>query len=452
MDSVNPTTGVLIRSYAEDTDAEVAGKLRLARAAFGLWRERSVAVRAEVLRQTAKLLRDEKRRLATLATQEMGKTLTSAEAEVEKCATVCDYYAEQAPEFLRPQDAPSDAQRSYVRFDPLGPVLAVMPWNFPYWQVFRFAAPALAAGNVGLLKHASNVTGCALAIEDVFRRAGADEGVFSVLAIGAGRVASVIEDSAVAAVTLTGSDAAGRSVARAAGGALKKVVLELGGSDPFIVLPDAELERAVEIAVQSRILNAGQSCIAAKRFIVHNEIRARFEDALLARMGTLRLGDPMNAATDLGPLARADLVEELNGQVSRSIAAGARLALGGQLPRGPGYFYPPTVLLGVKPGMAVFDEETFGPVAAVIGAADAQDAIRLANHSPLGLGAALFTQDLQRAERLAGQLDVGAVFVNGLVKSDPRLPFGGVKASGFGRELGQYGFNEFLNLKTIWIR
>jgi succinate-semialdehyde dehydrogenase/glutarate-semialdehyde dehydrogenase len=379
----------------------------------------------------------------------MGKPLAQGEAEAEKCATVCDYYAEHAEAFLEQQPRDLDGTAGFVRFDPIGPVLAIMPWNFPFWQVFRFAAPALAAGNVGLLKHASNVTRCALLIEDVFRDAGFPEGVFRTLILRNAAVADVIADDRVRAVTLTGSERAGSEVAQHAGQHLKKTVLELGGSDAFIVLADADLARAARTAADARLINSGQSCIAAKRFIVVNAVADRFEERFVAEMRSRIMGDPLAAGTDVGPQARVDLRTALHRQVQHSVRRGARLATGGAIPAGVGAFYPPTVLLDVRPGMPAFDEEVFGPAAAVIRARDEADAIRLANASPYGLGASVWTEDRARGRRIAAELDVGCVFVNALVRSDPRLPFGGVKRSGYGRELAEFGLREFVNIKSV---
>jgi len=384
-------------------------------------------------------------------TREMGKPITAAEGEAEKCAWVCDFYSKNAERFLSPEDAETDAAHSFVRYDPIGPVLAVMPWNFPFWQVFRFAAPALMAGNVGLLKHASNVPGCALAIESVFTKAGFPMGAFQTLLVGSKVVEGIIRHPAVRAVTLTGSDPAGRAVASQAGAALKKTVLELGGSDPFIVLADADAEAVASKAAVARTINNGQSCIAAKRFIVEDAVADRFEAAFVKAMAALKVGDPSEKDTDVGPLARRDLMDDLQSQVDRSVRAGAKLALGGKPLEGTGYFYPPTVLTHVEPGMAAFEEETFGPVASVTRAKNTDHALALANASDFGLGASLWTGDPARGEALAAEVEAGAVFVNGIVKSDPRLPFGGVKLSGYGRELSAFGIREFVNIKTVWV-
>ncbi len=451
MRAVNPATEEPIRDLPDHSLAQVDEKLDLAAGTFDFWRRTSFSERASLMKGAAQRLRDGKSGYAALMTQEMGKTITAAEAEVDKCAWVCDFYAGNAERFLAPEPIETDAARSLVRFDPLGPVLAVMPWNFPFWQVFRFAAPALMAGNVGLLKHASNVPGCALAIEEVFRTAGFPMGTFQTLLVGSRVVEGIIRHPAVRAVTLTGSDPAGVAVASQAGAALKKTVLELGGSDPFIVLRDADVEAAARSAATARTINNGQSCIAAKRFIVEEPVAERFETALVAAMAALKVGDPMDRTTDVGPLARADLRKDLQSQVDRTVAAGAHLALGGRPMEGRGYFYPPTVLTGVEPGMAAFEEETFGPVAAVVRAQDAEHAIVLANASPFGLGACLWTADPERGAALAAEVEAGAVFVNGIVKSDPRLPFGGVKRSGYGRELSAFGIREFVNVKSVWI-
>jgi succinate-semialdehyde dehydrogenase/glutarate-semialdehyde dehydrogenase len=452
MRSVNPVTGDVIKEYTEHGPSEVERALVGAWTAFIAWREKAFDQRATPMRKAAALLRERVGPYGRLMTQEMGKTLASAEAEVEKCAWVCEFYAENAHRFLAPEPVATDASESFVRFDPLGPVLAVMPWNFPFWQVFRFAAPGLMAGNTGLLKHASNVPGCALAIEEVFRDAGFPEGVFTTLMIPSSAVEGVIRHPAVQAVTLTGSEPAGKSVASCAGSALKKTVLELGGSDPFVVLADADPEAAAKAAALARCINNGQSCIAAKRFIVAKPVADRFEEALVAAVSALKVGDPMDRATDVGPMAREDLLEELHGQVERSVAAGARLRTGGRRLPGPGFFYAPTVLTGVEPGMSAFDEETFGPVAAVTRALDADHAVQLANLSGFGLGASIWTGDLALGKSVAARTEAGCVFVNGIVKSDPRLPFGGVKRSGYGRELSAFGIREFVNVKSVWVR
>ncbi len=447
--SINPATGEVIETYAETSNAQLARILEGVEQAFQDWRRRPVADRTALLRRAAQILRQGKLTYARTMALEMGKPLSQGEAETEKCAAVCDYYAEQGAAFLAQQPRDLDGTRSYVRFDPIGPVLAVMPWNFPFWQVFRFAAPALLGGNVGVLKHASNVTGCALAIEDVFRQAGFPEHTFRSLVLSSGRVADVIADARIRAVTLTGSEAAGSQVAEQAGRHLKKTVLELGGSDAFIVLEDADVPKAAKTAADARLINSGQSCIAAKRFIVVEPVANQFEELFTAEMASRRMGDPLASGTQVGPQARTELRDELHRQVQRSVRRGAQLQVGGVVPKGAGAYYPPTVLTRVRPGMAAFDEEVFGPAAAVIRARDAAEATSIANASPYGLGAAVWSADRTRAERVAADLDVGCVFINGMVRSDARLPFGGVKHSGYGRELSEYGLREFLNIKSV---
>jgi succinate-semialdehyde dehydrogenase / glutarate-semialdehyde dehydrogenase len=450
--SVNPTDGSLVREYAEATPEEVTSALGAAARAFESWRRTPFAERASVLRRAGALLREGRDGLARLMALEMGKPVAQGRAEADKCAWVCEHYAEHAERFLAPETAPTDAAKSYVAFEPLGPVLAVMPWNFPLWQVFRFAAPALMAGNVGLLKHASNVSGCALAIEEILHGAGVPRDAFRTLLVGSARVAALVEAPEVVAVTLTGSTPAGRAVAARAGACLKKSVLELGGSDPYVVLEDADLERAAETCAASRLLNGGQSCIAAKRFVVVESVLEGFQELLVELIRARRMGDPLDEGTDVGPQARRDLRDELHRQVEASVAQGARALLGCRVPDGPGAFYPPSVLAGVLPGMPAFDEELFGPVAAIVAAKDERDAIRLANHTVFGLGAAVFTRDLERGERIARhELSAGSCFVNALVKSDPRLPFGGIRESGYGRELGAFGIREFVNVKAVYV-
>jgi len=449
--SVNPATAEPIREYEEMTARELEQAVIAAGEAFALWREATLGQRLGVLARVARTLRAAKQDYARLITLEMGKPIRQAEAEIEKCAWLCDEVANLAERALAPELVATEAQKSYVRFDPLGPVLAIMPWNFPFWQLFRFGAPALAAGNVILLKHARNVSGCAFAIEELFRRAGAEPGIVSTLIAGDEQVERLIGDPRVAAVTLTGSVRAGRAVGAAAGRHIKPVVLELGGSDPFIVLADADIARAAEVGVQARMQNAGQSCIAAKRFIVESSVAERFQEAFVERVKKLRIGDPMDPATEIGPLARGDLLEGLHRQVVASLEGDARVVVGGQRLDRPGFFYAPTVLARTRPGLLAFDEETFGPVAALCRADDEGHALRLANASRFGLGASVWTLDRARAERVARALDAGSVFVNAMVKSDPRLPFGGTKDSGFGRELGIFGLRQFTNVKTIWV-
>jgi len=449
--SINPATGEILESFKETSGQELDRILTGAHAAFLQWREVPFARRAQRMREAAQILRTRRAEYARTMTLEMGKPIVQGEAEVDKCAWVCEYYADHAEAFLAEQPRETEASRSYVRFDPLGPVLAVMPWNFPFWQVFRFAAPALMAGNAGVLKHASNVPRSALAMEEVFREAGFPRGLFSTVLVGPSAVAGLIADPRIVAVTLTGSELAGSKVAEQAGHALKKTVLELGGSDPFIVLADADICAAARTAADARLINSGQSCIAAKRFIVVEPVADQFLDRFLDELRSRRMGDPLVRGTQVGPQARLDLRDSLHEQVAESVKRGAKLLLGGEVPAGKGAFYPPTLLAAVDKGMPAFDEETFGPVAAVIRAKDAADAVRLANDSAFGLGASLCTQDRVRAERMAAQIEAGAVFVNSLVTSDPRLPFGGIKRSGYRRELSEYGIREFVNIKSVWI-
>ncbi len=449
--SVNPADGNTLQNFAELSAAEIERALALAEETFRSWRRTAFANRAAKMLRAAEILEEDKRRFGEIMTLEMGKPIAAAVAEVEKCAWVCRYYAEHAETFLAPQEIATDAGRSYVRYDPLGPVLAVMPWNFPFWQVLRFAAPTLMAGNVGLLKHASNVPQSALAIAEVFARAGFPAGCFQTLLVGSAAVERIIDDPRIAAVTLTGSEGAGVAVGRAAGAQIKKAVLELGGSDPFVVLPSADLVKAAATAVRARTINNGQSCIAAKRFIVHEEVYDRFLVLFLAGMAALKVGDPMDPATELGPLATAPIRAELAEQVERSVAMGAKVLLGGKALPGPGYFYAPTVLADPVPGSPAWEDELFGPVATLFRVADLDAAIALANHKVFGLGASAWTNDAAEQARLAVELEAGSVFLNGMVKSDPRLPFGGIKRSGFGRELSLAGIREFVNVKTVWI-
>lgn len=453
IESINPATGERIRSYPALPPREAVQRLERADRAFASWRRTPLAQRAAILRAAGGLLRQRADESAVLMAQEMGKPVTQGRGEAEKCAWACDYYAEHAERFLAPEPAPTDASHSFVAFEPLGVILAVMPWNFPFWQVFRAAAPALMAGDAMILKHASNVPGCALAIETLWREAGLPEGLFSTLLVETQAVSGLIAHPLVKGVTLTGSTGAGQAVAAKAGAHLKKTVLELGGSDPYLILADADIEAAAAACAASRLVNSGQSCIAAKRFIVEAPVRRRFEERLVAEMQAKRMGDPLDETVEVGPLARRDLRDALHRQVTQSLAAGARCLLGGTVPDSPGAFYPPTVLTDVRKGMPAFDEETFGPVAAVIEAADEAEAVRLANDSRFGLGAAVFTGDPRRGERIAAaQLEAGACFVNAAVHSDPRLPFGGIKESGYGRELGAYGIREFVNIKAVYVR
>jgi succinate-semialdehyde dehydrogenase/glutarate-semialdehyde dehydrogenase len=451
--SINPADGNLLREHAEASDGELAAALAAAARGFEGWRRASFAERSRALEQAARLLEERREALARLMALEMGKPLAQGRAEADKCAWVCRHYAEHGEAMLRAEPIATDASRSYVAFPPLGPVLAVMPWNFPLWQVFRFAAPALMAGNACLLKHASNVTGCSLAIEELLHAAGVPRDVFRSLLAGSSRVARLVEAPEVKAVTLTGSTPAGRAVAARAGAALKKTVLELGGSDPYLILEDADLEDAAETCAAARLVNGGQSCIAAKRFVVVEPVRERFEALLVERMRARRTGDPLADGTDVGPQARRELRDELHAQVAASVARGARVLLGAEKPEGPGAFYPPSVLADVAKGMPAYDEELFGPVAAVVAARDEADAVRIANDTPFGLGAAVFTRDAARGERIAAsELEAGACFVNAFVRSDPRLPFGGVKQSGYGRELSAFGIREFVNVKTVYVK
>jgi succinate-semialdehyde dehydrogenase/glutarate-semialdehyde dehydrogenase len=449
--SVNPATGEKLASYPLHTPGEVDERLSAAVRAQRAWRATSVAERCRLLTALARELRADRERFARTISQEMGKPLGEARAEVDKSAWTLDHYAANAERFLAFEPIESSATTSGVAFDPLGVVLAIMPWNYPFWQFFRFAAPALAAGNGAILKHASNVSGCALLLEEVYRRAGGPEGLFSVVLVDSSDVATLIADERIAAVTLTGSTEVGAVVAAQAGSSLKKQVLELGGSDPFIVLADADVPAAAAAAVNARFTANGQSCVNAKRFLVDSAIADEFVDLFVAGAQELVLGDPLDEATTIGPLARADLRASLHDQVQRSAAAGAVVRLGGELPDGHGFFYPPTVLDQVAQDQAAFTEETFGPVAAVTRVNGADEAVALANATQFGLGAALWTTDIDRARQLVDRIDAGAVFVNGQVASDPRLPFGGIKRSGYGRELGSYGIREFVNVKTIWI-
>lgn len=453
--TVNPTTLETLQSFSALTPENIQLKLTQSEAAFQSYRQTSFADRSQWLLKAADMLEnpDKSQEYAALMTLEMGKPIQEALGEVKKCAWVCRYYAEQAPLFLASQAIDTDAQRSWVCYQPLGIILAVMPWNFPFWQVFRFAAPALMAGNVGVLKHASNVPQCALAIEQILLEAGFPEHVFQTLLISAQQVEMVVKDDRVKAATLTGSEPAGASLAAIAGRQIKKTVLELGGSDPFIVLESADLEAAVATAVKARMLNTGQSCIAAKRFLVADAIADPFLEKFTAALSKLALGDPMSPQTDVGPLATASILEELEQQVQTAVAHGAQVLLGGQRWSSlPGNFYQPTVLSGITKDNPIYAQECFGPVALVFRVADIKAAIALANDSPFGLGASAWTTDPQEQEHLIKHLDAGAVFINGMVKSDPRLPFGGIKRSGYGRELGIQGIHEFVNIKTVWVK
>ncbi len=450
--SVNPATGETLRVFEPMPDHLVEEKLELAWSTFHTYRRTSFEERAAMLLRAAGILEDEKEKWGALMTAEMGKTLGSAIAEAEKCALGCRYYAENAAGHLADEAAATAASRSFVRYQPLGPVLAVMPWNFPFWQVFRFAAPALMAGNVGLLKHASNVPRCALAIEEILHRAGFPKGAFQTLLIESGQVESLLNDERVVAATLTGSEPAGRAVAGRCGHEIKKTVLELGGSDPFIVMPSANLREAVAVAVKARVINNGQSCIAAKRFIVAESIYPEFERGFVEAMRALRVGDPMDEETDVGPLATPAILRDLQGQVERAVASGARLLVGGKTLDRPGNFFEPAVLAGVSRTAPIFYEEFFGPVAMLFPVRDAHAAIELANDSPFGLGSSVWTNDAAEQQLFIDGIEAGQVFINSMVASDPRLPFGGVKRSGYGRELAAQGIREFVNIKTVWVK
>ncbi len=449
--SINPATGETLRNFSALSAEQIEQKLQLAADTFHTYRHTSFADRSRLMLRAAEILETEKQNLGKLMTLEMGKPLKAAVGEAEKCAWVCRYYAEHAEHHLADQLVETNAKKSYVKFQPLGPVLAVMPWNFPFWQVFRFAGPALMAGNTGLLKHASNVPQCALAIEEIFVRAGFPHGAFQSLLIGSDAVEGILNDARVVAATLTGSEPAGRSVASIAGKQIKKTVLELGGSDPFIVMLSADLKTAVTTAVKARTINNGQSCIAAKRFIVAAEIYDEFERRFVEEMKALRVGDPLDESVEIGPLATPQICDDLVEQVEKAVAAGARVLTGGRKLDGPGNFYEPTVLVDVDPAAPISCEEIFGPVAMLFRVTNIDEAIRLANATPFGLGSAAWTNDANEQRRFVEEIEAGAVFINGMVASDPRLPFGGVKTSGYGRELAEFGIREFVNIKTVWI-
>jgi succinate-semialdehyde dehydrogenase/glutarate-semialdehyde dehydrogenase len=453
--SINPTNGTVVKTYTEDSEKKVVSKIEKAQSAWLKWRDTSFKERSALLAQTANLLRTRKGELAALMAKEMGKPVRDGIAEVEKCALACDYYSGNGANFLKDERIETDASKSYVSFQPLGVVLAIMPWNFPFWQAFRFLAPGLMAGNCGLLKHASNVPGCALAIEKVLLDAGFPKGVFQTLLIASKAVKPIIAHPLVKAVTITGSTEAGIQVAQQAAAQLKKTVLELGGSDPYVILEDADLEQAAETCALSRLINNGQSCIAAKRFIVVKPVEQEFIRRFKERMEARITGDPFDDTTQLGPMARIDLRNDLHKQVLRNVKAGAKLILGGTLPKNSKQhaYYPPTILTGVKKGMPAYTEEIFGPVASVITVRNLEEAIKVANDTSFGLGAAVFTKDIQLGEKLAkNRLEAGSCFVNSFVKSDPRLPFGGIKESGYGRELGVFGIREFVNIKTVYVK
>src|SRR6184192_3603039 len=449
--TINPTTGEKLKEFSPFDGAEIEKRLKRAEDTFRKYRRTTFAERSELLHAVTELLFQEKQTLAEIITLEMGKLFRDSVAEIEKCARGCRFYAENGERFLEDEAAQTDAAESYVQYQPLGPVLAIMPWNFPFWQVFRFAAPALTVGNVGLLKHASNVPQCALAIEEIFCRAGFDDGVFQTLLIEPEQVKKLIVDPRVKAVTLTGSDKAGSAVASTAAGEIKKSVLELGGSDGFIVMPSADFERALSTAVKARTINTGQSCIAAKRFMIADQIYDEFLDQFVARMRALKIGEPIDETTDIGPLATEQILQDVHDQVQKTIAAGAKLLTGGNRIHGPGFFYEPTVLVDVPKESPAYREEVFGPVASIFRVRNADDAIEMANDTSFGLAASAWTNNPEEQELFTSDLEAGMVFINAMVASDPRLPFGGVKRSGFGRELGAAGIREFTNTKTIWI-
>jgi succinate-semialdehyde dehydrogenase / glutarate-semialdehyde dehydrogenase len=453
LSSINPATGEVLASYPVSTAEKINNSVKLANKAFEHWRVLSFKERGVVLKNIAAQLRNQKIKLAELATMEMGKPIEQSISEVEKCAASFEFYAKNGPAFLKSEMVETDAKKSYVSFQPLGIVLAIMPWNFPYWQVFRAMGPALMAGNVMLLKHASNVSGCALAIEKIMKDAGAPKGLFQTLLIPSSNINDLISDPSISAITLTGSTEAGRKVASLAGSHIKKQVLELGGSDAYIILEDADMDLAVKTCVDGRLINSGQSCVAAKRFVVVKSVRKEFEQRMTELMKQASFGDPFDKKNKIGPLARVDLRDQLHEQVKKSIEKGAKLLCGGYIPEGEGAYYPPTVLTNVKKGMPAYDEELFGPVAAIIEAKDEKDAIRIANDSIYGLGAGIFSKNKKRAEEIAAnELQAGNCFVNAFVHSDPRLPFGGTKQSGYGRELSVFGIREFVNIKTVFIQ
>jgi len=451
--SINPANLQVIKTYQSMLPSEVNNILELTNSVFEEWKDTSFSHRSKLMTNAADVLRVKKEEYSRLMTLEMGKPITQSRAEVDKCAWVCEYYAENAGNILSDELIATDASKSFVTFQPLGIVLAVMPWNFPFWQVFRFAAPGLMAGNAGILKHASNVSGCALAIEEVFREAGFPQNLFRTILVPSSQMEGVIKNEKIKAVTLTGSVPAGKAVAKTAGSVLKKTVMELGGSDPYVILQDAELELAADTCVTARLINGGQSCIAAKRFIIVEEIYDEFEKLFVEKMKSKKMGDPFDESNQIGPQASVYLRDELHQQVEKSIELGAKLLLGGKIPEIKGAWYPPTVLTNVKKGMPAYDEELFGPVAALIKAKDEAEAIQIANDSIFGLGASVFTRDLKRGEMIAKEkIQAGCCFVNAFVKSDPRLPFGGIKESGYGRELSSFGIREFVNIKTVFVK
>ena len=451
--AINPTTGETLEKYEETSPDEIMQRLEKAHQAFRAWRQTSFSERAELMRKVSRALTENQSEYARTMALEMGKPIAAGRAEIDKCVWACEYYAEHAEKMMQPEIIKTDAHKSFVTFNPLGVILAIMPWNYPFWQVFRHAAPGLMAGNGVILKHASNVPGCAVAIEDIFKKAGFPEYLFQNFLISSQRVEDLIEHPTITAVTLTGSTTAGRAVAEKAGKMLKKTVLELGGSDPYLILEDADLDKTVEACVTSRLLNSGQSCIAAKRFVVVEALRRQFEQMLVDEMRAKKMGNPLDEAVEIGPQARFDLRDDLHQKVIKSITKGAVCLLGGEIPEGPGAFYPATVLANVGKGMPAYEEEIFGPVAAVIPVKNEKEAVQVANDSSFGLGAAVFTRDTERGEHIAvNHLEAGNCFVNTFVKSDPRLPFGGIKESGYGRELSHYGLKEFVNIKTVYIQ
>ncbi len=454
--SINPATEEVIATYDSMSKDELISIVRSSQMDFMDWKQLSMNERSRFLHNLANCLREEKKELACLVTSEMGKPIREAEAEVEKCAWVCEFYADKSDEFLAPEFVETDATQSWIAFQPIGLVLSIMPWNFPLWQVMRFAAPAVMAGNGCIVKHAPNVTGCALAIEKLFRKAGFPDHLYRTLLISIDevndRVGELINHPDIRAVTLTGSTGAGRKIAEKAGTALKKTVLELGGSDPYIILEDADLDEAINSCVFSRLQNAGQSCVAAKRYLVSESLKEEFEEKMVENFSQKVMGDPMDPNTNIGPMARVDLRDELHDQVERSVASGAKLLVGGQKPAQKGYFYPPTLLTNIQPNMPVYYEETFGPVASIITFKNDNEALQIANDSPFGLGSAVFSKNIERAQELASQIEAGNCFINSMVKSDPRLPFGGLKDSGYGRELSHFGIREFVNIKTVYIK
>lgn len=450
--TLNPATEEVVKTFKELSDEQIEQKLAKAQSTFESWRQTSFEERAELMNKLAQILKDDAKEIGKIMTLEMGKPITQAIAESEKCGWVCEYYAQNAKKFLANEKVETDAGESYVAFDPIGLVLAVMPWNFPFWQVIRFASPTVMAGNVGILKHASNVPQSSAKIEEIFLKAGFPEGVFQNLHIGSKKVEAIVRDPRIKAVTLTGSEYAGTQVAKVAGEEVKKTVLELGGSDPFIVLEDADVPNACEVATTARNINNGQSCIAAKRFIVVESVAEEFIKLFIEKFEAMKIGDPMEEDTTIGPVATKTGLEELERQIKESVEKGAKILTGGKRVGDKGYFLQPTILGDVKPGMPAYSEEFFGPVASVIVVKDEAEAIKVANSTTFGLGASIWTADIERAKRIIPQIDSGAVFVNGMVKSDPRMPFGGEKRSGYGRELSHYGIKEFVNIKSVWIK